>query len=60
MTETELAERIIEEAQSWTQKQFTLKPGVPGTDSASEHDARARIELIEHIKQTYKEMRENA
>jgi hypothetical protein len=60
MTETELAERIIEEAQRWTQKQFTLTPGVPGTDSNSEHDARARIELIEHIKQTYKEMREIA
>jgi hypothetical protein len=60
MTETELAERIIQEAQSWTQKQFTLKAGVPGANSASEHDARARIELIEHIKQTYKEMRENA
>jgi hypothetical protein len=60
MNETELAERIIEEAQRWTQKQFTLRPGVPGTDSASEHDARARIELIEHIKQTYKEMREIA
>jgi hypothetical protein len=60
MTETELAEKIIEEAQRWTQKQFTLTPGVPGTDPASEHDARARIELIEHIKQTYKEMRENA
>ena len=60
MTEKELAERIIDEAQSWTQKQFTLTPGVPGPDSASEHEARARIELIEHIKQTYKEMRENA
>jgi hypothetical protein len=60
MTEKELAERIIDEAQNWTQKQFTLTPGVPGPDSASEHDARARIELIEHIKQTYKEMRENA
>jgi len=60
MTETELAEQIIEEAQRWTQKQFTLTPGVPGTDSTSEHDARARIELIEHIKQTYKEMREIA
>jgi hypothetical protein len=60
MKEQELAEKIIEEAQRWTQKQFTLTPGVPGKDLASEHDARARIELIEHIKQTYKEMRENA
>ena len=59
MTEPELAERIIEEAQRWTQKQFTLKPGVPGTDLSSEQEARARIELVEHIKQTYKEMREN-
>lgn len=60
MTEKELAEKIIDEAQNWTQKQFTLKPGVPGTDSASEHDARVRIELIQHIKETYKEMREDA
>jgi hypothetical protein len=60
MTETELAERIIEEAQRWTERQFTMKSGVPGGDSASEHDAKARIELIQHIKQTYKEMREIA
>jgi hypothetical protein len=37
-----------------------MTSAVPGTDIASEHEAKARIELIQHIKQTYKEMRENA
>jgi hypothetical protein len=60
MREHELAERIIEEAQRWTERQFTMASAVPGTDIASEHEAKARVELIQHIKQTYKEMRENA
>jgi hypothetical protein len=29
-------------------------------DSAIRNEAKARIELVEHIKQTYKEMREIA
>jgi hypothetical protein len=60
MKEEELAEKIIEEAQRWTERQFTMSSSVPGTDIASEHEAKARVELIQHIKQTYKEMRENA
>jgi len=60
MREQELAERIIEEAQRWTESQFTLQGLTPGNDSVSRNDAKARIELIEHIKQTYKEMRANA
>lgn len=60
MSEAELAQRIIDEAQRWTEKQYTLTPGVPGTRQTSEQEAKVRIELIQHIKQTYKEMRENA
>ena len=60
MSEKELAERIIAEAQRWTESQFTLQGLIPGNDSVSRNDAKARIELVEHIKQTYKEMRENA
>ena len=60
MSEKELAERIIAEAQRWTESQFTLQGLTPGNDSVSRNDAKARIELVEHIKQTYKEMREYA
>jgi hypothetical protein len=60
VSEKELAERIIAEAQRWTESQFTLQGAIPGNDSVSRNDAKARIELVEHIKQTYKEMRENA
>jgi hypothetical protein len=60
MNEQELAERIIAEAQRWTQNQYTLQVGIPFRDSTTENEAKARIELIQHIKQTLKEMRENA
>jgi hypothetical protein len=60
MNEQELAERIIVEAQRWTQNQYTLQVGIPFRDSTTENEAKARIELIQHIKQTLKEMRENA
>jgi hypothetical protein len=60
MNEKELAEQIIVEAQRWTQNQFTLQAGIPGMDSTSRNEAKARIELVEHIKQTLKEMREIA
>jgi choline dehydrogenase-like flavoprotein len=60
VSEKELAERIIAEAQRWTESQYTLQAGIPGNDSTSRNEAKARIELVEHIKTTYKEMRENA
>jgi hypothetical protein len=60
MNEKELAEQIIAEAQRWTQNQYTLQVGIPFRDSTTENEAKARIELIQHIKQTLKEMRENA
>jgi hypothetical protein len=60
MNEQELAEQIIAEAQRWTQNQYTLQVGIPFRDSTTENEAKARIELIQHIKQTLKEMRENA
>jgi hypothetical protein len=60
MKEQELAEQIIVEAQRWTQNQYTLQVGIPFRDSTTENEAKARIELIQHIKQTLKEMRENA
>jgi hypothetical protein len=60
MNEQELAEQIIAEAQRWTEIQFTLQEGVPGMTAQTRNEAKARIELIEHIKQTYKEMRANA
>jgi tRNA(Ser,Leu) C12 N-acetylase TAN1 len=60
MNEHEIAERIIVEAQRWTEKQYTLQVGIPFRDSTTENEAKARIELIQHIKQTLKEMRANA
>jgi len=60
MNERELAERIIAEAQRWTENQYTLQVGIPFRDSTTENEAKARIQLIQHIKQTLKEMRENA
>lgn len=60
MNEQQIAERIIAEAQRWTENQYTLQVGIPFRDSITENEAKARIELIQHIKQTLKEMRENA
>lgn len=59
MNEKELAERIINEAQHWTENQFTLNSGIEAT-STSHTQLRARMELVDHIKKTYQEMRENA
>jgi len=58
MNEKELAERIIVEAQRWTENQYTMQVGIPFRDSTTENEAKARIELIQHIKKTLKEMRE--
>jgi hypothetical protein len=58
MNEHEIAERIIVEAQRWTENQYTLQVGIPFRDSTTENEAKARIELIQHIKKTLKEMRE--
>jgi hypothetical protein len=60
MNEHEIAERIIVEAQRWTENQYTLQVGIPFRDSTTENEAKARIELIQHIKKTLKEMRANA
>jgi tRNA(Ser,Leu) C12 N-acetylase TAN1 len=60
MNEKELAEKIIVEAQRWTESQYTLQVGIPFRDSTTQNEAKARIELIQHIKKTLKEMRENA
>jgi tRNA(Ser,Leu) C12 N-acetylase TAN1 len=60
MNEHEIAERIIVEAQRWTEKQYTLQVGIPFRDSTTQNEAKARIELIQHIKKTLKEMRANA
>ena len=60
MSERELAERIIAEAQRWTENQFTLQAKDSLKDSVNLTEAVARLKLIEHIKETLKEMRENA
>ena len=60
MNEQQLAERIIAEAQRWTESQFTLQAGIPCRDAQTRNEAKSRIELVEHIKQTLKEMRANA
>jgi hypothetical protein len=59
MNEKQLAQEIINEAKHWTENQFTLTAGISST-STSQHELRARMELIDHIKKTYQEMRENA
>jgi hypothetical protein len=60
MNEQELAERIIAEAQRWTETQFTLQAKDSLKDSVNLTEAIARMKLIDHIKYTIKEMRENA
>jgi len=60
MNEKELAERIIDEAKRWTENQFTLQAKDSLKDSVNLTEAIARLKLIEHIKETLKEMRENA
>jgi len=42
MNEKELAERIIAEAQRWTENQFTLQDGVPGMTAQTRNEAKAR------------------
>ena len=60
MNEKELAEHIIVEAQRWTETQFTLQARDSLKDSVNLTEAIARLKLIEHIKETLKEMRANA
>jgi hypothetical protein len=60
MNEQELAEQIIAEAKRWTENQFTLQAKHSFKDAVNLTEAKARLELIEHIKQTLKEMRANA
>jgi hypothetical protein len=60
MNEQELADRIIAEAKRWTENQFTLQAKDSLKDSVNLTEAIARLKLIEHIKETLKEMRANA
>jgi hypothetical protein len=60
VNEQELAERIIAEAKRWTESQFTLQAKDSLKDSVNLTEAVARLKLIDHIKQTLKEMREIA
>jgi hypothetical protein len=60
MNEQQLAEQIIAEAKRWTENQFTLQAKDSLKDSVNLTEAIARLKLIEHIKETLKEMRENA
>jgi hypothetical protein len=60
MNEQQLAEQIIAEAKRWTENQFTLQAKDSLKDSVNLTEAIARLKLIEHIKETLKEMRANA
>lgn len=60
MTEQELAQKIIDEAKHWTEVQYTAKGGLPGTDVYFRNQAQARLELLNYIKETFIEKRENA
>jgi hypothetical protein len=60
MTEQELAQKIIDEAKHWTEVQYTAKGGLVGTDVFFRNQARARLELLDHIRKTFIESRENA
>jgi hypothetical protein len=60
MTEQELAQKIIDEAKHWTEVQYTTKGGLVGTDVYFRNQAQARLELLDHIKKTFIETRENA
>jgi hypothetical protein len=48
----ELWEAMIEEAQRWIAKQFTM---TDPKDPRSAKDAQARIELVDHLQKTYLE-----
>jgi hypothetical protein len=60
MNEQQLADQIIAEAKRWTENQFTLQAKDSLKDSVNLTEAIARLKLIDHIKETLKEMRENA
>jgi hypothetical protein len=60
MNEQKLADQIIAEAKRWTENQFTLQAKDSLKDSVNLTEAIARLKLIDHIKETLKEMRENA
>lgn len=49
MSEITTIEQLLAEAVAWTQKQYTMHAGVPGTNYAL-NESRARMELIEHLK----------
>jgi hypothetical protein len=60
MTEQELAQKIIDEAKHWTEVQYTAKSNVIGGNAYYRNQAQARLELLDHIKKTFIEMRSNA
>jgi len=60
MNEQELAQKIIDNAKHWTETQYTTNSGIVGTDAYYRNQAKARLELLDHIKKTFIEMRENA
>jgi purine-nucleoside phosphorylase len=60
MTEQELAQKIIDEAKHWTEVQYTSKSNLTGSDAFYRNQVTARLELLDHIKSTFIEMRSNA
>jgi purine-nucleoside phosphorylase len=60
MNDKELAQKIIDEAKHWTEMQYNIKAGIVGAEAYYRNQAQARLELLEHIKETFIEMRENA
>jgi len=60
MNEKELAQKILDESKHWIEMQYNMKSGITGSEAYYRNQAQARLELLEHIKKTFIEMRENA
>ena len=60
MTEQELIQLIIMESKRWLEEQYTLKADIVGSQAFYFNQAKARMELLDHIKATFQEREENA
>lgn len=58
MNKKQLA-KVLEEARLWTNTEYETKGGKPETDFYFIQQQLARLTLLQHIEDTYKEQREN-
>ena len=60
MTEQELVQLILIESKRWLEQQYQEKRNIVGSEAFYFNQAKARMELLDHIRATFQERDANA